>query len=295
MKHKHQTFASISVEQIGQIPKKFKEKIPRKYKFIEDFRDRYKNSEIWILGCGPSLDDYPENFFDDKISIGIKWSGVAFPNCTFLMAYLHISAEIRYFLIKNPNFIKKGLFLFKEGQESRDDWLGGYINDPVYIQCGFWQTCRRKSVRVATDEARDEFFEAINYIKNGKSYFYPTIETMCHWAIQAAAILGAQKITLAGEEDRCKPNGCHAKRVWHYYRDTWMRKKPRINVPQGGYSKEQMEALWQARYWNRRATRWLAEALKMYEVEVALYHYKDSEQYKAGYLKITEGPGKEIN
>ncbi|GAH46312.1 unnamed protein product, partial [marine sediment metagenome] len=46
--------------------------------------------EIWILGCGLSLDDFPDDFFDyneddpeSRIAIAVSWSMVAFPNCTY--------------------------------------------------------------------------------------------------------------------------------------------------------------------------------------------------------------------
>ncbi|GAH04969.1 unnamed protein product, partial [marine sediment metagenome] len=56
-----------------------------KYRWIEDLHNIHKGEEIWVLGCGPSLDDFPDNFFDEKyrIAISVSWSMVAFPNCTY--------------------------------------------------------------------------------------------------------------------------------------------------------------------------------------------------------------------
>ncbi|GAI04345.1 unnamed protein product, partial [marine sediment metagenome] len=53
--------------------------------FIEDCRDRHKGEEIWILGSGSSLDDFPDNFFNpkEKIAIAVKLARVAFPDCTY--------------------------------------------------------------------------------------------------------------------------------------------------------------------------------------------------------------------
>jgi len=60
------------------------------YRFIEEFRDKYRRSpysqkgeEIWIIGPAPSLDDYPKDFFDDKISIAVNYAYLAFPRATF--------------------------------------------------------------------------------------------------------------------------------------------------------------------------------------------------------------------
>jgi len=49
-----------------------------KYRYLEDFRDKHKGEEVWVLGRGPSLDDYPPNFFEDKISIAVMYAYVAF-------------------------------------------------------------------------------------------------------------------------------------------------------------------------------------------------------------------------
>lgn len=45
--------------------------IVRKH-FIIDLRDRYLGEEIWIIGTGKSLDDFPKDFFKNKISIALN-------------------------------------------------------------------------------------------------------------------------------------------------------------------------------------------------------------------------------
>ncbi|GAH32284.1 unnamed protein product, partial [marine sediment metagenome] len=45
----------------------------------EDIRDKYKNEEIYIVGRGPSLDDFPDDFFDNKIMITVNDAYLAVP------------------------------------------------------------------------------------------------------------------------------------------------------------------------------------------------------------------------
>lgn len=52
---------------------------------ITELKDIYQRKTIWIVGIGPSLDDYPKDFFDDKISIGLNYAFKKF-DCTYMMA-----------------------------------------------------------------------------------------------------------------------------------------------------------------------------------------------------------------
>ena len=46
----------------------------------------HKNQPIWIAGSGPSLDTYPDDFFDDKIGMTLHMAFLKFPNTTYMYA-----------------------------------------------------------------------------------------------------------------------------------------------------------------------------------------------------------------
>ena len=69
-----------------------------KYRHLEDLRNKHKGEEIWVLGRGPSLDDYPTNFFDNRISIALSYAYLAFPNCTYFYSF---HAEPAEYVAKN--------------------------------------------------------------------------------------------------------------------------------------------------------------------------------------------------
>ncbi len=52
-------------------------------RFVETLRGNYPNSEFWIIGSDPNLDFYPDDFFDDKLSIALNFVCLAFPNSTY--------------------------------------------------------------------------------------------------------------------------------------------------------------------------------------------------------------------
>ena len=54
-----------------------------KYLNIENYRNKYAGKTLFIAGAGPSLASYPDNFFDDKISMALHLAFLKFPNTTF--------------------------------------------------------------------------------------------------------------------------------------------------------------------------------------------------------------------
>lgn len=53
---------------------------------IQNIHNSHHNIPVWIAGSGPSLNTYPDNFFDDKIGITLHMAYVKFPGTTFMYA-----------------------------------------------------------------------------------------------------------------------------------------------------------------------------------------------------------------
>ena len=84
---------------------------PRKIsmKNIERMRDNNKGETIFLVGSGPSLDTYPDDFLQGKISMTLHLAFLKFSSPT----YTHISEADRIQWLKNnrPDFFKiQGLF-----------------------------------------------------------------------------------------------------------------------------------------------------------------------------------------
>lgn len=52
-------------------------------RLILDLHQRHKDKPIWIAGSGPSLDEYPENFLDSRLSIALHLAYLKFPKTTY--------------------------------------------------------------------------------------------------------------------------------------------------------------------------------------------------------------------
>lgn len=234
-------------------------------RFIESLRNKHKAAEIWILGTGPSMDDYPDDFFDDKISIGVKMNVKVFPNCTYYIASIG-QKRVQKFLRNNSERLKKTILTMRTQSPVSPDWVPGkYRKYPVYMQ--------DYRINVRRPDQAALIPESIKRIKHKKYSRYPHDDNIAHLAIQAAAIMGAKRITLVGCEDK----GFYAERYRGFYSNK--RYGP-------GVSKERLKKKWASGVRHRMANRMFAKILKRYGIQLALFHYRKNKQYKAGYLKL---------
>lgn len=243
-------------------------------RFIEDLRGKHQDEVIWILGCGPSLDDFPDDFFDDKITIALNWAILAFPRCT----YWHGQHQnYRVFLRdERPDFLPKSFLPYPfpaldRPMITRDpvEFLDDLTSLPVWMRVG---GCARKNNR---EHCRQTFEEAVEKILAGqRNIAYPDLWTVAHTAIQIAANLGAKLIVLAG----CEHSGDGHAQMRGLGARYGSLKKPALSICEA----------------ERMGTQLLAEILGGYGIEVIRYFHKDidrpgMEHFKAGYQTIVKG------
>jgi len=242
-------------------------------RFIEDenIRDRYKNEKIFIVGRGPSLDDFPDNFFDNKIMITVNDAYLAVP----ITENIYISgmhANVLDSLQKTePELLIHGLAFcpVDRTHDSRGNpWnqIGRYGEIPIYAKAAIG------------GQEKERFEESARQIMNHQPAIFRSRGTSSHPAIQAAVVLGAKKVTLVGCDERCKK----FQYVWERSRrgKTVPLLEPREECPQelqegkGGFIKYKEGRIW------------LTQAFKSYGIKIQRYFYKDGEYYKKGYEEI---------
>jgi len=212
---------------------------------IEDLRDSHYNEEIWIIGSGPSLDDFPDKFFEDKTTIGINQI-IQFMDVTYWHG-VH-DRERKWVLENRPDMLEHSIVLFPfcgpfhfgRITEPRD-FYNGEEAKPIWM---IWND--RRPVK------REHFESSVAYIFGGSKSPYHNSGTVAHTAIQAAAVMGADRITLIGCEH--KPRG----------EKICSDKKSVLDYGLEGYAER-----WIA------GTNWLADILRDYGVEVRRYYYGD--------------------
>ena len=159
-------------------------------RFIEHLRDIHKGEEIWIVGSSPILDEYPEDFLNDKISIVLAFSCLVFPNAT----YIHI-ADIdimEYILSNHPELLDKCII-----PVAYEPLLGSLVEKPIYMRT--YSGSRR--------EFEQDCKAVAEMISKNRPYFYPVCTSCLHTAIFAAVIMGAKRITLVACDAKLSKEG----------------------------------------------------------------------------------------
>ena len=237
-------------------------------KYLEDLRDKYKGEEIWVIGAGPSLDDYPINFFEDKICIGMNWVFSVFLDVedgiekfkSHVFYSVHEHREAADWIAEHiPHFLNNCFFLLPPArtQISRCQmvWWEDYNEDPYYMR---WGPAGIAGVRGVQATGQD-FKDIVKCIMEKGEGHYVCKGTTLHWAIQAATVLGAKKIYVVGAEARMREGVRHMLKHGSFYvRERTMRH---------GF----------IRAWHD-GTKTLALALKPYGIDVVYYYYGKGEQ-----------------
>lgn len=260
-----------------QSPKQVKTETKIKYKFIEDLWNREAGKEIWVLGSGPSLDDFPDGFFDwdpesekGKIAIAVKYTHVAWPKAKYYQ-WSMINRYLWAYFLKNQHLLEKCIINLR----SRGPGASKIGNKPIYMPIG-------------NRNAKYKDYEIVApYLVAGKRppNRYPATATIVHWALQVAAIMGASRITAVGCEAKFRKFQAHAlkrgmdkvygpdpSKIWG-----GLRQQP----PPGGYSVALVTGEAPRMKIMRQGTDWLAKAMKPYGIEIARYYYGK------GYEEIT--------
>lgn len=247
-------------------------------RFIEDLRNT-KHGEMWLIGTGKSLDDFPLDFFNGKTFIAMRPCDVIFPNCVYSICSYNDKVLEPYFK-KNLHLLKKQIFTLNP--RHRKNWLGKYNKLPIFMR-----TFKPYSFNdseyvplVGRRVAKVHVQETIKSIMEGTSSRYASRGIIQGWTIEAALVLGAKKITLVG----CDYIITGSKWRWHADRLSFfyapMESSKNLLPTKRGYSKSQLEMLKKWLEEAEKETRWMAEMLEPCHIELARYFYGE------GYRKV---------
>lgn len=156
-----------------------------KLRYIENLRNVYKNKEIFVLATGPSLDDIPRDFLNDKISIAVKEAAMPFPNCTYNI-WPYRDYPLRHIYLPRHQIPSKfGKFIFTIRGSDRDNFYGSQVTKPIYLRYTSGGTIASMQMMCQN-------------IIAGNSSMYFGIGTITHLAIAATLVMGAKKVSLIG-------------------------------------------------------------------------------------------------
>jgi len=223
-----------------------------KYRWIEDLYNVHKGEEIWVLGCGPSLDDFPEHFFDEKyrIAIAVQWSTLAFPDCTYTAFSKVYDRFLKYVLANRRHLLDKHIIHLRERGIAAKP-IGG---QPIYM-------------RVFGANVSEDYYQSLpNYLLNGTPMRYGQVGSIAHWDLQAAIIMGAKKVTAVGCEGK-------SSKFYEHAINRGMDKIYTNSFRSNGWPIEDQIGQREGYPDYRNGLDWLARAFAPYGIQVARYFY----------------------
>lgn len=95
-------------------------------KWITELYNKYKNQEIWVVGSDPTLENYPSDFLDGKLSITLHLAYIKFPNTSF--HYFNEKDRFVFLKEKYPEILNKtnifGYPFYNRSKEASDEAIG---------------------------------------------------------------------------------------------------------------------------------------------------------------------------
>lgn len=235
------------------------------YRFVEDLHNVHKGEEIWVLGCGPSLDDFPDNFFDEKyrIAIASTWSLVAFPNCTYSAFSRGQKGHLEHVLEKGRQALYKCIVRLTPIEVKNKIFIGP---EPIYLRIN-------QGVELGgsfSQADRDYNQQLAKKLIDGTQMSFASAGTCIHSEMQVAIVMGAKKVTLVGCETKLLKFQGHA-----YKRgmDKIYKEHDRSRMPKVGFPDHYLAGNSPSQQRVRAGTTFLARTMKPHGIQIARYYY----------------------
>jgi len=154
---------------------------------ITKLHNKHKGQEIWIVGSDPTLENYPDDFLDGKLSITLHLAYIKFPNATF--HYFNEKDRFVFLKEKYPEILNKvnifGYPFYNRSKEESDEAIGNAKDKAYYLSLKPYPSMEVMKARVV---------EA----KNAKSNLYGGDGTCLHPCMYVAIMMGCNPINIIG-------------------------------------------------------------------------------------------------
>lgn len=260
------------------------------YKHIEEFRGdkRFKGKEAYIIGGGRSLEDFPKDFFEGKLSIAVNYSFFGFPNITAFCS-IH-KGPFRAVQKERPEMLKDFRSICAYTMDPDDkarglyedrplcggySYLGDFGNEVMYLRF------KHKMVG-AKQEFADNALKILGRENGAEPLHCLARGTTVHMAMQGAIILGATKLTIVGCEKKGPINRRHALmgKMGDFYKEVARTDdtKPYVDKYYADMSLHEKNG----------GIDWLAQVFKPLGILIRRYYFKEGEYGPAGYEEIPD-------
>ena len=169
-------------------------------KFITELHNKHLGKEIFIAGSGPSLDGYPDNFLDGKVSFALHLAYLKFPDTTY--RYANEQDRIVWFKQHQPEYFNKiNIFAFPFYKKTERE-----MNSLIDMEKPYFLILRPfppEDIAVITQMVKDA--------QNGKRIDFGGHGSCLHACIYTAVMTGAKTINIIGCNHESKDNLEHFK------------------------------------------------------------------------------------
>lgn len=269
-------------------------------RYIEDLRDLYKNKKediydknIWVIGCSPWLVDYPADFFDDKISIRLNFSMVAFPVRTDYH-YAHWYHSTWRGSMATGKRIPTGLRQYvDENVPEIYDRVILLVPHELVRTPEDWGENHEKIIWMRFDEAPGGQEDIRRIVRKILMYkmecTYRGLNTVSHTGIQAALVMGAKRVILAGCECKTTADTADAQTrgMSDYYNDVGPKADKKCWYKDGSWKSkdepkegttilpiEEQQGISPRRMRHKYGIKWIAKEASLHGREVVRHSYK---------------------
>jgi hypothetical protein len=162
--------------------------------FVDTLHNKHKGQTIWIAGSDPSLSEYPDDFFDDKIAITLHLAHIKFPNATYRYSSEYDRSD--YLLKKTSDYRNKALIaaypMYGNSKQETIDLVGGFPEVYFHRMVSYPPNGIRGEVRRSYTKRK------IRQTIKGNARIWGGHGTCLHTALYMAILMGAKEIKLIG-------------------------------------------------------------------------------------------------
>ena len=193
-------------------------------KLITELHNKYKNKEIWVVGSDPTLEDYPDNFLDNKLAITVHLAYIKFPNVT----YQYFNEKDRFVFLKEkyPEILDKvnifGYPFYNRTKEESDEAIGMASKKAYYLDLKPYPP-NGNSNAILSDSGPNAMRRMVADAVKATSNAFGGHGTCIHPCMYVAIMMGCNPINLIGANFRAAKGKEHfgnANKIDHDMRPT---------------------------------------------------------------------------
>ena len=166
---------------------------------ITKLHNKYKDKEMWVVGSDPTLENYPNDFLDGKLSITLHLAYIKFPNATF--HYFNERDRFLFLKEKYPEIVNKinifGYPFYNRSKQLADETIGRAGEKAYYLNLRPYPPNGNAS-DIFSDSGPNAMRAMVDEAVRGKRMEYGGHGTCLHPCMYAVIMMGCNPINIIG-------------------------------------------------------------------------------------------------